>query len=126
MDDEAFLALNDCKSLCVERIHEPHDNDLRLILYEARYGEPVTSGNQLGQLVKHPRRFELLWRSTVGYSVRNECYASNDDYEEYRGRVAVIYEQSRYLDYLRFTTFATDDYPGPLQSWGYLRPQPHR
>ncbi|WP_232289113.1 hypothetical protein [Paenibacillus sp. Aloe-11] len=54
----------------------------------------------------------------IGYSVRNESYTVWDDYEQFDGKIFRVYSKSRYLDFIKISTIATDDYPGPYKHYG--------
>jgi hypothetical protein len=64
------------------------------------------------------RIFEVVWKRYVAYSVRNESYAQNDEYNVSTGRRFHIYSKSRFLDFIGYATFASDGYPGPIQHVG--------
>ncbi|WP_413376368.1 hypothetical protein [Paenibacillus taichungensis] len=61
---------------------------------------------------------EIQFDSYIGFSIRNESYTSWDTYEEFEGKIFRIFERSRYLDFIRLSTFATEDYPGPYKHYG--------
>ena len=56
--------------------------------------------------------YDIIFGSYVAYAVLNESFASVDEYEEYSGRFFRTYSKSRFLDYVRRASFASDDYPG--------------
>ncbi len=62
--------------------------------------------------------FEVVWQHYVAYSVRNESFVSPDEYEVSVGRRFRVYSKSRFLDFIGCATFATDEYPGPVQHIG--------
>lgn len=41
-----------------------------------------------------------------------------DEAEEFTGRQFCVYSKSRFLDYVRGATLASDDYPGKLSHYG--------
>ena len=75
--------------LSLIEICEPADNVLKLLLAEAKMGG------------------------------LNESYTYLDKEEEFEGRLACIYTKSRFLDYVRISTLASDEYPGPFKHYGF-------
>ena len=61
--------------------------------------------------------YEVVFNSYVAYSVRNESYTFQDKSEEFTGHLFRLYSKSRFLDYVRVATFATDEYPGKLNHY---------
>ncbi len=126
MNDELAAEINACKYLYLRQLGEPQDNELRLVIEEAvvlsadtsaegrssAYG-PIESTEACGL-------FELRWENYVTYSVAKESFAMSDDAEQFSGKLFRIYSRSRFLDYVRQSTFATKEYPGPLQHIGIL------
>jgi hypothetical protein len=119
IDRHAYLYLTE--------IGEPKDNVLRLVIEEARAsGEPEDM--KIGDVTLPGARsivsdeycyaYEVLFGNYVAYSVRNESYVGQDESEEYTGRLFCVYSKSRFLDYVRLATFASDDYPGKLNHHG--------
>lgn len=108
-------------ALALIALSEPSENRLRLVVAETQPDDAGLLHRHGGQtLALHgaQQSFELLWPSYIGYSVLNEEYVSADRYECYEGRLLVRYQRSHYMDYMAAATFATADYPGPLQHWG--------
>ncbi|HEY9104705.1 hypothetical protein [Chitinimonas sp.] len=114
-------SLRSCPALALISLNEPSENRLRLVvtttvpgdtglLHRPGHAVPAQDGAQ--------QVFELLWPSYIGYSVLNEEYVSADRYECFEGRLLVRYQRSHYMDYMAAASFATTDYPGPLQHWG--------
>ena len=62
--------------------------------------------------------YEIVFDQYVAYSIRNECFVSQDDSEEFIGRLICLYSKSHFLDYVRAATFASDEYPGHLRHYG--------
>lgn len=117
----------------MHEIGEPVDNELRIVIHEAKagvVGERKVDEEQSEVLkeilenaapIEHGagcKLFELYWPSYVAYSVRNESYTTVDDYEEFEGRLIVKYTKSRYLDFVSKATFADSIFPGPLSHFG--------
>jgi len=126
-----------CEWLFLRSLAEPQENELRVVIEEARSGAPVDARAaavaaslpelesilQGASLISHSegcRVFEVSWPSYIAYSVRNESYVANDKYEQCEGRLIVKYSKSRFLDYVGLGTFATAEYPGPFTHWGVI------
>lgn len=67
-----------------------------------------------------PRAFRIRFAQYVAYSVRNESFASNAGDEVFEGRIARVYERSRFLEFVRATTLDHPTYPGPYKHYGLL------
>lgn len=122
-----------CKYLYLDTITEPQDNQLRIVILEATLGAAVSeeqlaaepaelrsilTGSRPIEHASGSRRFELFWRSYIGYSVVNESYSNGEpESSQGKGRLLVEYESSNYLEYLSKASFATADYPGPFRHW---------
>jgi hypothetical protein len=123
-----------CEWLYLHEIGEPRDNELRLVLHEAKTGatedRPVSLDGELPEIrkllaetkpiVHGPgcRVFELRWSSYIAYSVLNESFASVEPAESVGvGRLVVEYSKSVFLAYLARSTFASSEYPGPFLHW---------
>ncbi len=133
MNDELAL-IRSCKALFLDELSEPSGNQLRIVFAEAMTGEladPQTMGDDpvsrkmvsgMRAIIQTPESkvFELSWPTYVAYSVRNESFVASDKYEEFEGRLLVKYSKSRYLDFVAAATFASNDFPGPLQHWGLI------
>jgi hypothetical protein len=63
--------------------------------------------------------YEIIFDQYIAYSVRNESYTQTDEEEEFEGRLACMYTKSKFLDYVRASTFASDDYPGTFKHYGF-------
>lgn len=127
-------SLRACKYLYLHDIGEPNDNELRLVVHEARVGGSVSE--QVLNSEQHPevrkllsessaiehgpgcKVFEIVWGSYVGYSVLNESFVLPEpEASKGVGRLLVEYESSVFLEYLARATFAAADYPGPFKHW---------
>lgn len=118
--------INNHKYLYLTEIGEPTDNVLRLVIEQATtsdeehdfiIGETTISG--LRDIVSDERCFayELIFESYIAYSVLNESYAQVDKSEIFTGNLFRIYSKSNFLDYLKLSTFATEDYPGKFEHY---------
>jgi len=120
--------INEHKYIYLESISEPEDNSLRLILTEAtsdgpeqdiEIGEVVLSGSRAIETVSGCAIYEVLFENYICYNVANESYAQDAGQDKYTGKLARVYENSAYLDYIGESTFATADYPGPFFHYGF-------
>ncbi|HWU14303.1 MAG TPA: hypothetical protein VN157_09870 [Caulobacter sp.] len=108
-------------SLWLCAIGEPRNNDLRVVVVEAKPGrEPVQT--VLGQATpiapdETSRAYEIYWSRYVAYSVRNESYFHAEPGEVLGGPPLNVRTASAYLAYVRASTFAADDHPGVLTHW---------
>lgn len=102
-------------------IGEPSNNDLRLVLLESKTQSAVLETDFGPAHSVEPddtsRGFELTWWRYVAYSVRNESYFKSEDVAAFSAGPIGVATNSAYLSYVAATTFATDDYPGPLTHW---------
>src|SRR5437016_11627467 len=110
------------KYLYLTQINEPEDNVLRLVIEEARVDRGTddikigeTTITEYGPIVSDEDCFayELIFASYIAYSVRNESYTVWDESEKWTGQVFRVYSKSYFLDYIRASTIASEDYPGP-------------
>ena len=120
--------LREAKNLFVTSIRELSNNDLRLVVVAGKADEvpvetevgsafPVRADAECGA-------FEITWWGYVAYSVRNESYFKPED-EEILGEGAFgTRENSSYRRYIADSTFASDEFPGPLTHW-YLYTEWH-
>ncbi len=119
--------IDSCDCLFLVDISEPEANSLRLVLEEARASGPeqtlqVGDGTLEGvRRIEHGeecRVFELYWASYIAYSVLNESFVKREDNAEFEGRLFRCYSRSAYLDYLRLTSTANEQWPGPFKHYG--------
>jgi len=113
------------RNLYMTEIGEPFDNQLRIIIREGRLGEPtviddpffnVDNVRPIEVTDKSPA-WELYWSNYVAYVVRNESYWAREEGEpDFSGHLSRRFD-SAFFRYISSTTFATDDYPGPLEHW---------
>ena len=99
-------------------IREPSNNDLRIVVVEGKVErDPIETDVGPGFPVapdKTSRAFAITWWAYVAYSVRNESYWREEVGTIADGSPFGIRENSAFLKYVAETTFASDDYPGPL------------
>jgi hypothetical protein len=120
--------INQHRHLYLTEIHEPEDNVLKLVIAEGKVSGPretIRVGSleikDAGHIVvaDDSSIYEIIFDQYIAYSVRNESYTQLDEEEEFEGRLACIYTKSKFLDYVRASTFASDDFPGPLKHYGF-------
>ena len=123
-----FDEINKHKYLYLTDIGEPDENELRLVIEEAKaageredlkIGETTIEGTRAILSTDDCAAYEITFEDYIGYSVLNESYVSGDDSEISEGRLFCIYTKSHYLDYIHNGTFASDDYPGPFKHYGF-------
>lgn len=112
-------------NLYLTDIGEPSENQLRIIVAEGLLGEPTKidiDGVDLGEgrsilVTDESRSFELRWDNYVAYAVRNESFCKGEDDELPRGKMLERRFDTAFFQYVSTTTFADDEYPGPLEHW---------
>ena len=112
-------------NLYLTEIGEPADNELRLVVAEGLLGEPTTmdiEGVDLGEVrpitvTSMSRTFEISWGNYVAYVVRNESFWKAEEAEPPLGDCLERRFNSAFQRYVSETTFADDEYPGPLEHW---------
>ena len=119
-------AINACKYMFLRQCWEPEENTLQVVIEEAKadgppedfeIGSKVISGTVPVLSDPSCQLFLLEWRSYVAYCVRNESFTAWDDSEVFDGRHFRVYSKSHFREYVARSTFATDEYPGPLKHW---------
>ena len=111
--------------LYLTEIGEPSDNRLRIVVAEGLLGEPTMidmEGVSLGEgrpivISDESQCFELHWDNYVAYAVRDESFWKAEDGEPARGKQLERRFDSAFFRYVSATTFADDEYPGPLEHW---------
>ncbi len=129
--------INSHRDLFLVEIGEPEENTLRIVVEEGRLGEQITekdlekSEDEVNEAINsimlgsHPVvsdescfAYEIIFETYIAYFVRNESYADGNDSETFSGGFFGIYTTSSFLDYLKVSTFATEDYPGKFKHYG--------
>lgn len=112
-------------NLFMTEIGEPEEHTLRVIVTEGGLGD-LTSLQVAGTEIADVRpievspdspRFEFYWDSYVAYAVRNESYWDKEAGEAEFSSHFYTRTTSAFLDYVAATTFASEDYPGPMIHW---------
>ncbi|MDN8592785.1 hypothetical protein Q0V21_29115 [Paenibacillus sp. 11B] len=122
-----YSDLSNFKDIYLDQIYETRDNHLRLVLSRSKSSEAAETIIIGSTEIKDSYSIDideslpfiqLDFEWYIGYSVRNESYTVWDDYEEFKGKIFRIYSKSRYLDFIKSSTFATEEYPGPYKHYG--------
>ncbi len=114
---------NGHRSLFVAALWEPRDNSLSVVILEGRPQGPEVAVDDLGitakQILPDPeaQAIEVQWTDCILYAVSNESYALAEPGEAPPSRMLVERKNSRFLDYVRASTWATDEHPGPIRHW---------
>lgn len=123
-----FAEINSHKYIYLTHIDEPEENMLHLIIQEGiisdeektlDLGATKFEGYREISVTPESKAYEVFFESYIAYSVINESYSQWDDYEVFEGKVFRIYQKSRFLDYLKVDSFATEEYPGPFVHYGF-------
>jgi len=123
-----FNDINKHKYIYLGQIGEPFDNVLRFTIEEAGISEEEVSiefsGTELSglrsiEVTDKSRIYEVTFENYISYSVLNESYCRDDEFEEYDGRLFCVYKKSHYLNYLKKASSASSDYPGPFTHYGF-------
>lgn len=129
-----FSAMNQHKYLDMIEIQETYKDCLRIVIAEAGVSDvaPEISSDEepdeaLRKLLNESKpievtdssaRYEIVFDDYIAYAVTNESYAGGIE-EKFEGRLARIYSESAFLNYIAQGTFATADYPGPFVHYGF-------
>ena len=89
-------------------VEEEPNEALRKILNKSRPIEVTDSS----------AHYEILFDDYIAYAVTNESYAGGIE-EKFEGRLARVYSESAFLNYIGQGTFATAEYPGPYVHYGF-------
>ena len=120
--------INKNEYLFLSCIDEFSVNNLRLIVQEGRTTGAVENIELAGTVIKDVQSilpyvdssWEIVFEKYVAYSIRNESYTSLDADEVWKGHLFRTYSKSRFLDYVRVATFASDEYPGKLRHYEFV------
>ena len=124
--NDLIQQIDSAKYLYLRLIQEPEDNALLLIVQKAgasgevqdiQIGETTISDTREIVSGENDPAYRILFPSYISYAVTNEAFALVDDTEVRTGRLFSIYTESHFLDFVRASTFATDDYPGPFKHY---------
>ena len=112
-------------NLYLTAISEPACSELRIVVAEGLLGGRTKidfAGTDLGEgrpiiITDESRAFELSWDNYVAYVVRNESFWKAEEGEPPFTRHLERRFDSAFMRYISETTFADDNYPGPLEHW---------
>ena len=112
-------------NLYVTELGEPSENALRIVVAEGLLGKSTAiefAGHDLGEgrpieITDASRHFEIWWDSYVAYAVRDESYWKEEKGEPPLGDHLDRRYGTAFQRYVSETTFADDEYPGPLEHW---------
>jgi hypothetical protein len=105
---------------------EPETNTLKLLFARCKVSEKpenLTIGNKTLEntfsIVVDSKLpiLQIEFDSYISYCIRNESFTVWDEYEVYEGNAFRIYSTSRFLDYVRVGTIASEDYPGAFKHY---------
>ena len=129
-----FSEMNQHKYLDMIEIQETYTDSLRIVIAEAgviddapeisaeeepneKLRELLNSSKPI-EVTSSSANYEIIFDNYIAYAVTNESYAGGID-EVFEGRLARIYSESAFLNYIGQGTFATSDYPGPFKHYGF-------
>lgn len=120
--------INAIEYLFLDEMKEPDDNCLALRIFEGIVGEPedtdfggvVLKNTRPITIEAQSRSYGIYFKMYVAYSIRNESYTTWDEEEEWVGRIFRTYSKSKFIDYVSKSTFANDEFPGPLTHYGIV------
>lgn len=111
----------------LNRISEPRDNGLRLLIDRCRISDAAGTLRVGGVALPQTRRIDVDdslpylqcdFEWYIAYAVRNESYVVADDYDVASGTRFQIYTRSRFLDFINVGTIATEAHSGPFRHYG--------
>lgn len=120
-----FKELNQYKYFFLDSIRA-NDDILTIYLTIGEVGKPedisfngVTITGTRPILENSSLVIELVFSSYVAYNVRWESYTTRSDYDIWDGRLIREYSKSRYMEYVKSDTIASDEWPGKLRHFGF-------
>lgn len=129
-----FSAMNQHKYLDMIEIQETYKDCLRIVIAEAGVSDaaPAISSEDepneaLRKILNESKpievtdssaHYEIVFDDYIAYAVTNESYAGGIE-EKFEGRLARIYSESAFLNYISQGTFATAEHPGPFVHYGF-------
>lgn len=129
-----FSAMNQHKYLDMIEIQETYEYCLRIVIAEAGVSDAapeISSEDEPNdalrkmlneskpiEVTESSARYEIVFDDYIAYAVTNESYAGGIE-EKFEGRLARVYSESAFLNYISQGTFATEEYPGPFVHYGF-------
>lgn len=121
-----FKELDQYKYFFLETIIPNEEGALTLRLKIGVVGEPedfsfngVTIRDTRPIVENEDIRIEIIFPSFIAYNVRWESYTTWSNYDLFEGKKIREYSRSRYLEYVRSDTIASDKWPGKLRHFGF-------
>ena len=120
--------INEHRYLDLTAITEHEENALLLRIEEARAERPADdvtiNGHTITDLTAIETTdscaaYDIRFDTYISYAVRNESYVSADAYEQHDTGLFCVYTRSHFLDFIKSSTFATNDYPGAFIHYGF-------
>jgi hypothetical protein len=114
---------NGYRSLFLVSFWEPRDNDLAVVVLEAKPQGPEVDALGLGlegqEILPDPKSMaiEVQWKDCIVYAVSNESYSVAEPGREPPKRMLEERTDSAFLNYVFASTWARNEYPGPIQHW---------
>lgn len=129
-----FSTMNQHKYLDMIEIQETYKDYLRIVIAEAGVSDAspgITSEEEPNEALREllntskpievtdsSAHYEIVFDDYIAYAVTNESYAGGIE-EKFEGRLARVYSESAFLNYIGQGTFATAEYPGPFFHYGF-------
>jgi hypothetical protein len=123
-----FIKMGDVQSLFLGEITEPQVNSLKIIVHPAVYDTEikpvmlgdiqVTTGREYW--ADTTKKTEIEFDSYIGYSIRNESNCPYDPDEVYVGKLLRVYSHSKYLEFIKASTFILPNQEGKFKHFGII------
>jgi hypothetical protein len=117
--------LNQYRYFFLESIHTD-ENVVTIYLKVGKEGDPedltlngVTLRGTKPVIEDEDLQIEVVFPSFIAYNVLWESFSVWSDYDIFEGRNIREYSKSRYMEYVRDDTIATDEWPGKLRHFGF-------
>lgn len=121
-----FKDLNQYKYLFLNSIQKDDGNELTIHLTVGKVIEQtedlVINGvtiHDVKPILEDNIYIKVTFPSYVAYNVSWESYTTMSNYDVFEGRKVREYSKSRYLEYVKNDTIASDEWPGKLRHFGF-------
>ena len=110
--------LNSHKYIYLDRLFEVNDLELCILVDEAKVQEDETLSEGIFSSCapiatdETCKKYRIIFRDYVAYSVRNESFTIWDDEEEFTGNLFRVFSRSKFLDYVAASTVNVEDTVG--------------
>ncbi len=127
-----FIGLMNIEYIELLGLKQSNTNELFLNISRSKLSDRTEEVEINGHIIKSVRKIvtdkkhpiiNIYFETYITYSVRNESFTSWDDYEVFEGKTFRVYKKSRFLDYIKSSTFALDacgDVYPPLVHYGIV------